>query len=633
MTALLVTALGGLAMMAGFVLVGLAAGTFTISELVNDAALRRTLAESPVFVPALIFILIGAFTKSAQAPFHFWLPGAMVAPTPVSTYLHAATMVKAGIFLLGRLAPMFADSGIWAPALVAFGLTTFFLGAWQAFRETDLKLMLARTTVSTLGLVTMLYGLGAADQDTLQVLSHAAYKGALFLVVGIVEHVAHTRDLRQLGGLRIELPLTFLACAGAALSMAGLPPFLGFLAKEAVYGALLESPVLQSAMLVRELVVVATVVANAFLFAVGFRILSGVFLGARAKMPAGPDDHRAVSRTPRLVPGHAPEEAHGESLLLWLPPLFLTALALGMGLLGATPLTGNFVNRFSSDPSAQLRVSLVPAHAGPFLLSLVTIALGVLLYKQRETVERLQRRLAAPTSMQSLWDSVLERVTDFAVAFSSFWQSGSLRWYFSGILGFFVLIALVALGRGGLSIGEASAGFGNLTWYEPLLCALMAASAVAVVRAQTRLAATIALTSNGFLVALMYVVYRSPDILLTQILIETVSTIFVLLVLFFMPVFRKDGPSPARTAQNGGIAAAVGVVMFLFVVLCTSPGFKETNTIAADYLSRSLTAGGQNAVNVIIVDFRAMDTQGEITVLVMVGLCVYGVLRSRRRTA
>ena len=228
------TALGGLAMMVGFVMVGVVTGTFSISELTHNEGLRGRLTASPLFLPALLLILAGAFTKSAQVPFHFWLPAAMVAPTPVSTYLHAATMVKAGIFLVGRMLPIFESSPVWSPIVITFGLATFVLGAYQSFRETDLKVILARTTLSTLGLVMMIYGLKAAEQDALQILNHAAYKGALFLVVGIVEHFTHTRDLTKLGGLKKDLPITFWVCVLAGLSMAGLPPFFGFVAKEIV---------------------------------------------------------------------------------------------------------------------------------------------------------------------------------------------------------------------------------------------------------------------------------------------------------------------------------------------------------------------------------------------------------------
>lgn len=615
-TALLVTALGGLAMVAGFVIVGQVTGTTSLSALATDPHVQRTLLGSPLAVPALLLVLLGAFTKSAQMPFHFWLPGAMVAPTPVSTYLHAATMVKAGVFLLGRMLPVFGAVWIWGPLVTTVGLATFWLGNYRAFREDDLKGLLAFTTVATLGAATMLYGLGAAELDALQLLSHATYKGALFLVVGIVEHAAHSRDLRVIGGLRTKLPITCAIAVLAGLSMAGLPPLGGFLAKEGAYAALLASPAFGDALAVRLACIAIVVLSNAFLFAATCKLVLGVFFGP---LRTAADTHHA---------------SHGETPGLWVPPavLALGALALGLGALGST--TEHLAATFSSDPGAHPHVALVPTHAGPLLLSLVTIALGAALYAGRAHVARIQEAASVWPEAQELWDGVIATTTAVATGFSARWQNGSLHWYFTAILVFTTGLAFFALERGGLSLQDATVDLGNLTWYGLALAGLLLAVTYCVVRATTRLAAAIGLTAVGFMVALVFVVYRSPDIVLTQILIETVSTIFVLLVLYFMPTFRDRVPSVWERTWKAGVSMAVGLLMFVLVVLATGPKFRETKNLGLDYLARSLTdAGGSNAVNVIIVDFRAMDTQGEITVLVVVGLCVYGLLRARRRAA
>ena len=614
-TALLVTALGGLAMVAGFLLIGQVTGTHRLSALTTDPSVQQALRASPVFVPALLLVLVGAFTKSAQVPFHFWLPGAMVAPTPVSAYLHAATMVKAGVFLLGRMLPVFGTAGVWFPILTAVGLATFWVGNYRAFRESDLKAILARTTVGSLGAFTLIYGLGAAQMDALQILTHAIYKGALFLVAGIVEHVAHSRNLRDLGGLRHRLPITFAIAVVAGLSMAGLPPLLGFVAKEGLYAELLTTPRLVGPAL-RFGVIAAVVGANAFLFAATCKLVFGVFLGAPRSQPAHGSDERR-------------NEPHGEPTGLWLPPAVLAVATLVLGLLALTPATEALARRFSSDPHGHVHVALVPSESGPLALSLLTIALGALLYAGRATVERLQGAFAVAPSMQRTWDAGLAAVTAAAESFSERWQNGSLHWYFSAALAFSVGLVFFGLAHGGISLGAATPGFSNVTWYGVALAGLLIANTWAVVSAKTRLAAALGLTGVGFLVALIFVVYRSPDIVLTQILIETVSTIFVLLVLYFMPVFRRRERRIGQTMWNVGLSLAVGLMMFVLVVLATS--FRETNNIGKDYLARSLTeAGGANAVNVIIVDIRAMDTQGEITVLVVVGLCVYGLLRARR---
>lgn len=608
LTALLVTALGGLTMMVGFIMVGLAGGTFSLAALTGTPALIQQVAASPLAVPALLCILVGAMTKSAQWPFHFWLPGAMVAPTPVSTYLHAATMVKAGIFLLGRFLPLFGAHPLWAAILVPIGLVTFLLGAVQALFDTDLKGILARTTVATLGLVTLLYGLGASAQDALQMFSHATYKGGLFLVVGIVEHAVHTRDIRRLGGLRSRMPVSFVLCAMGALSMAGLPPFFGFLAKEGLYADLLAGTPLAS-WLPGGLVLGLVVLANAFLFAVGCRLVSGIFLGR---------------------PSEAAAHAHESGPGLLLPPAVLVGASLALGVLA--PLTGELVSHFSSDPRAAVHLSLLPTHLGPLVLTLATIGLGAMLFAGRARLAAVRPAVQALPTAQQVWDRGMQLVTDAAIGYSRRWQSGSLRWYLAGCLVFAVGLSGVALQRGGITVLQVPISLQEMSWYGLTLCVMLGITAVTVARATTRLGAAIALTANGFLTALLFVVYRSPDILLTQILIETVSTIFLLLVLYHLPAFRDDGMPAIRRLVNLAVSVVVGFAMFSFVLLSTSPQFREVKNLAADYLTRSMAeAGGANAVNVIIVDFRAMDTNGEITVLVLVGLLAFGLLRARRK--
>jgi NADH:ubiquinone oxidoreductase subunit 5 (subunit L)/multisubunit Na+/H+ antiporter MnhA subunit len=610
LTALLITALGGLTMMIGFLIVGITTETFSLQLLTEQAAIRTRLTGSSLFTPALLLIVVGAMTKSAQWPFHFWLPGAMVAPTPVSTYLHAATMVKAGIFLLGRFLPIFGASPVWAGLLVPIGLGTFLLGAVQAFLDTDLKGILAKTTVATLGLVTMLYGLGLAGQDALQMFSHAMYKGALFLVVGIVEHATHTRDIRQLGGLRTKMPLTFVICLVAALSMAGVWPSFGFLAKEALYGDLLHGTPLASWVPGWMLLALA-VVANAFLFAVACRLVFGVFLGA-----ATPHAHHAHEASPGL----------------WVPAAILASLALVSGIVA--PATGRLVGHFSSAAGPELPLSLIPSHLPLLVLAALTFLLGTGIYVTRPAFARLREAISGRRTMQTLWDGLMDVVTAAAVGFSVRWQSGSLRWYLAGSLAFTVGLAGLALLRAGISVLHVPISLEEMTWYGLTLCGMLGFTAMLVARSTSRLGAAIALTSNGFLTALLFVVYRSPDILLTQILIETVSTLFLLLILYYMPPFRPEGLPPMRRLVNLAVSAAVGITMFSFVMLSTSPQFREVKNLAADYLTRSMAqAGGANAVNVIIVDFRAIDTNGEITVLVLVGLLVYGLLRARRKAA
>jgi NADH:ubiquinone oxidoreductase subunit 5 (subunit L)/multisubunit Na+/H+ antiporter MnhA subunit len=539
----------------------------------------------------------------------------MVAPTPVSTYLHAATMVKAGVFLLGRIHPFFAASPLWAPILVTVGGVSMTLGALQALREVDMKAILARTTASALGAITFGYGIGAMHEDSLPILNHALYKGALFLVAGMVEHHAHTRRLDQLGGLGRELPVAFVACALAALSMAGFPPLFGWVAKDAAYAALFASPYLAAHPLLRLLALAASLATSAALVAVAGKLVIGPFL-----RPAPPASHAAHDAAPPVP--------------LWPAPLLLALCALGLGLGSAGHAPAALVARTASAPGGHVHVDLLPA-AGPALwASLAALALGVVTYLRRETVERALGRLAVLPRADAAWDRALDAITRGAEAYSKRWQNGSLRWYLAA-----TVLALPAAcwwaGRAGASgYGGIVVNLAELPWYGFVFCMLLVVATLTAVTARTRLGAAIATTTIGFLVSMLFVVYRSPDILLTQLLIETVSTIFVLLVLVFLPPFRRqDLTAPARFVHVA-VAALFGITITLLLLMAMTPGLREPDNIATrpgGLLSLALAeGGGQNAVNVIIVDIRALDTTGEITVLVTVCLCVYGLLRTRR---
>jgi len=620
--ALLVTALGGLVMSVGFLLVGQLAGTFSLSAISSDPGRIADILASPLGGTALLCILGGAFTKSAQFPFHFWLPRAMVAPTPVSAYLHAATMVKAGVFLIGRMLPIFGDSPLWTPVLVTVGTTSMLLGAWQSSREHDLKAILARSTGATLGLIVLLYGLRAADQDALQMLSHALYKGALFLVVGIVEHRTHTRDLRELGGLGRRMPVVFAVFAVAALSLAGVPPLLGFLSKESFFAAVLNAPL---APLAKAVVMSASLAAAGFLAAAAWRMTTGIFLGASSATPADAHD-----------PHHSHNEARAEPLLVG-PPLVLASAAAALGLLGATPWTGEMVSHFSSRTAAHLHLSLAPHPGGPLYASLAVFALAALLHSCRGPLASAADRLRGMPSADALWDGAITTIMHAGERFSRRWENGMLRWYLGATLATLPLLSYWTLGKVGLSFRDIRVSLADVSWYGVLCCAMLGVATIAAVRARTRLAAAITTTIVGFIVAMIFVVYRSPDILLTQVLIETVSTIFLLLVLLHLPPFHLPDLSAGSRLLNAAVSAAVGLCVTGLLLLAMTPGLRETDNIATrpgGLLAQALSeGGGSNAVNVIIVDIRAGDTTGEITVLVVVGLCIFGLIRSRRRTA
>jgi len=613
--ALQVTALGGLVMSVGFLLIGQVTGTFSLSALASDPAHARALLASPLGACALLCVLCGACTKSAQVPFHFWLPQAMVAPTPISAYLHAATMVKAGVFLVGRMVPLFADSPLWFPLLAGIGGVSMVLGAYQATRETDLKAILARTTGSTLGMLFMLYGIGNASQDALGMLNHALYKGALFLVAGIVDHHAHTRDIRKLGGLRHALPVPFAVAALAAASMAGLPPLLGFVAKESLFEGLMHAPLLAAHPVARVLVLLATLVTGALLVATAWRFVAEVFLGS-----------------PRDAAKHSGSGAGALSIA----PLVLAAGALGLGLATPSGLTARIGELGSSRPEP-LHLALVPHLGWPLAASVAALLLGVLAYRGREALAAWGRRLAVLPPAARVWQSALDAVMALGDAYSRRWENGSLRWYLAATSLCVPLLVGYALARLGLSYRAIGVTLQDLSPYGALFCGLIVLAAIAATRATTRLAAAIASSAVGFLVAMVYVVYRSPDILLTQILIETVSTIFMLLLLVHLPRFPRRDLGRGAQLLNAGIAASVGLTVSVLLLLAMTPGLRETDNLATrpgGLLSLALAeGGGTNAVNVIIVDIRALDTNGEIMVLVAVGLCIFGLLRTRRRAA
>lgn len=612
-TALQVTALGGLVMSVGFLLLGQIAGTFSISTIAGDPQIVARIVGAPLGTAALLLILCGAFTKSAQVPFHFWLPGAMVAPTPISAYLHAATMVKAGVFLVGRMEPIFGTAPLWLPVLVGIGALTMLLGAYHATRQRDLKAMLAYTTASALGSLFVMYGLRGTALDGLQILNHALYKGALFLVVGIVEHHTHTRSIDRLGGLRHALPLPFAAALLASLSMAGIPPLLGFIAKESSAALIMHHGVLSQHPLSQYLLMAAVTISSALLTVTAYRVTVNVFLG-----PARVADHTQ----------------HHERDTMWLSPLVLATGALLLGLAGAGTFTAHLTAAIASRPDTHAHVSLIPHVGIELALWAATLLLAAVFTRLPQlSADHGAPALRTPTAAE-IWNAGVTGIASVGDAFSRTWENGSLRWYLAGTV--LTLPALVAItfAAGGISHTAITAHLQDVSWIGLLFCALLAFGALATVRAQTRLAAAIASSSVGFLVAMLYVVYRSPDILLTQILIETVSTIFVLLVLLHLPGFPQRDLTPPARMVNATIAGSVGLVVTMLLLLAMTPGLRETDNIATragGLLSQALAiGGGANAVNVIIVDIRALDTNGEITVLVVVGLCVVGLLRTRR---
>ncbi len=597
--ALLVTGSGGLALMAGVLLMGQIGGSFEISALASDNA---ALHGHHLYPLVLALVFAGAFTKSAQVPFHFWLPAAMEAPTPVSAYLHSATMVKAGVYLLARFSPVLGGSDIWLYVVTGFGAATMLASAYQALYQTDLKKILAYSTVSVLGTLTMLIGLGnklAIQAAMVFLMAHVLYKAALFLVAGSIDHETGTRDVRQLGGLRKTMPIICAGAAIGALSMAGLPPFFGFVGKEALYEALTHDNML---------VTVVGVLTSMLLFAVAW--LAGIrpFSGEET---------------------HTPKHPHDPPWTMWLGPVFLGCLSVLFGLMPALP------EKLLSAAAGSVLGKEAPMHLAlwhgfnPLLaLSLATFALGVLVYLNRATLLRVTEfALPVVSRGPSCWYASWLRFLNWSAAGQTrMIQNGYLRLYLATIMTVTAVLAWYTV-LAQADIGVIEFKWGEIRIHEWVLGIVTLVASIATVRAQTFLRAVMALGVVGYSVALFFVLYGAPDLAMTQFLIETLSLILFVFVFYYMPPFKRFS-TRGVIMRHVAIGTAVGALFTLLVLVATSVQWHPT---ISTYFSQNsyLMGQGRNIVNVILVDFRGFDTLGEITVLAVAGIGVYSLIRLR----
>ncbi|MGL1834246.1 hydrogen gas-evolving membrane-bound hydrogenase subunit E [Rhodocyclaceae bacterium SMB388] len=598
--ALLITGGGGLALLAGLVLLGIAGEGWRFSEIDIGAVEASTL-----YYGIMVLVLIGCFTKSAQVPFHLWLPNAMNAPTPVSAYLHSATMVKAGIYLLARLNPVMGGEMGWSTTLVVFGATTAIVGAVLAIRQTDLKRLLAYTTVTVLGQLTMLIGTNTTyglQAFVLYLLAHSLYKGALFMAVGAVDHSTGTRELSRLGGLIKAMPLTGAAVALAAFSNAGLPPFFGFIAKEFAYAGLIQMG------MTGWVVTVAMIVTNALLLAAAGLIFIRTFLGPQ---------------------GHYPREPHEVSVPMWLGPMLL---AIGGFLLGAwnhwpeTWLVNAAVQAVSRG-DVDVRLYLWGGVTPALITSLITVALGVVFYRFRHQVRlHIARwRVFWGVSGDLIWDRFLKRVFELAALTASGFQHGSLRLHLtllSLVLSSVVFVSLAVGGSALFARGEYASL--NVAAVMGSLLALAGASAAAVMRG--RLALVASLGASGLGLALFFLAANAPDVATTQLMVETLTVVFLAYVLRSLPAI----PRVAEEAAGSRVAHVLISVLFgvaVAVALLVAVNVPLAGNIADWYVQNSYPGGkGGNVVNVILVDFRAFDTLGEIVVVALAALAAATLL-------
>ncbi len=602
--ALVVTGGGGLCLLAGLVFLWNITGVTQLSLLVH---LENGLRESPFYLAALVLVLAGAFTKSAQFPFHFWLPNAMEAPTPVSAYLHSATMVKAGVYLLMRLNPVMGQTPAWEILLPFFGGITLISGTLLAVRQTDLKLMLAYTTMASLGLLVMLTGFGAphaVEAAVLYLIAHSLFKGALFMVAGTVDHETGTRDLTKLAGLRAAMPITFGAALLAALSMGGLPLFFGFLAKEEIYTAL-------AAGNPRAVFFTGLAVAgNALMFAIAFAVGLKPFLGPRIETPKHPHEGPAA---------------------LWLGPVVLAAL----GLLAA--LFSGLAHRYVSSPMASaitdqkvtVDITSMPHLGLPLMLSIITMVLGALVYWRLDTARALMVR-----ALENLgpgpdrgFDRLICGLVRLSVAVTRFVQPGRLEIYITAT---FILLALTLLVPP-LVFGElpgVPAWPQNLLVQEAAFLLIALIGILAVVRATDRLTAIVSLGIQGFAVAVIFLLFGAPDLSFTQFMVETLSVVILALVMTRLRLSPRDHRPVGQMLFDAVVATACGLGFTLLLMKSVEAPFDNLLTDFFNAYSKTI-AHGANVVNVIIVDFRGTDTLGEIAVVMITGLAVLALIRVR----
>ncbi|WP_409298912.1 Na+/H+ antiporter subunit A [Peribacillus sp. SCS-26] len=626
---MIITVLGGLAILAGILLLYVMTGTFSIAEIIGMA---DTIQEHSLFVPALLCFLLGAFTKSAQFPFHIWLPDAMEAPTPVSAYLHSATMVKAGIYLVARMTPVFAESGLWMWLVAGFGMATLLWGSFFAVKQNDLKGILAYSTISQLGLIMSLLGVGAAALNepyigesyyvaaltaaVFHLINHATFKGSLFMAAGIIDHETGTRDIRKLGGLINLMPITFTISLVGSFSMAGLPPFNGFLSKEMFFTGMLRAAELSIFSFEKWgiLLPVFAWIASVFTFVYSMRLLFKTFTG-------------------KLQEEKLPKKPHEAPLGLLLPPVVLASMALILGL---------FPNILSQTIIAPALHSIMPEASGrgetfavhisfwhgfkPELFMTIGVAvIGTILVITLRRWENIYSAFGGKLSR--LYDSGLAHTESGAHRLTRGYMDRSTRSHLVYIFSFFILILALTF-----YIKEAwfldTEFFAPVRLYEVILVVIISLTSLTILFVRSRLTSIILLGTVGYTMALFFVLFRAPDLALTQLVIETVSVSLFLLCFYHLPKIKQTEERMRFRIRKAIISAGVGILVTLMAISAYS--YRHFEPISRYYIENTYKkAGGENMVNVILVDFRGFDTLFEICVLGIASLGIFAMIKLR----
>ncbi|MED4205690.1 Na+/H+ antiporter subunit A [Neobacillus mesonae] len=622
--AMLITIAGGLAMLAGLILLSIMADTYSVREMMSMA---QEIASHKLFLPAMILLLLGAFTKSAQFPFSIWLPDAMEAPTPISAYLHSATMVKAGIYLVARFTPVFGGSAEWFWLVTGAGIVTLLYGSLNAVQQKDLKALLAYSTISQLGLIMSLLGLGSAalyyrteNESSVyafavaaaifHLINHSTFKGSLFMVIGIIDHEAGTRDLRRLGGLAALMPVSFTLAIIGSFAMAGLPPFNGFLSKEMFFTSvltLIEQPVFGAKTLAVLIPIIAWA-ASVFTFIYCMILVFKTFTGK-----------------------HHPEKldkpVHEAPLGMLIPPMILAALVIGIF------FVPNVIADYFLKPAL---AAVVPAQTGldikisawhgwntEVFMTTGVIACGALLYRSLKKWSPVYQLYPKGFTLNHAYNLVLQGMEDLSLKITKRYMTGFVRDYLVYI--FFIII--LVLGGAMWLLGGTSFNFSKnapVNAFEVGMVIGMIMAVLTVLLAKLRLTAIIALGALGFLVSLLFVVFRAPDLALTQLVVETVTTVLFLLCFYHLPELQKEKSRISFKLTNLVISLGVGSVFTVLALSANNHRFSET--ISSFFEDSYTLAGAKNMVNAILVDFRGLDTMLEILVLCIAGLGVFTLI-------
>lgn len=625
---MLITVFGGLAMFAGFLMLYVMTGTFSIREIWSQVG---DISGQTLFIPAMLLILLGAFTKSAQFPFHIWLPDAMEAPTPVSAYLHSATMVKAGLYLVARFSPVFAGQHEWFWIVSGVGLITLIYGSIQAMKQTDLKALLAYSTISQLGLIMGLLGMGSAASfytgeqavfytaattaALFHLINHAIFKGSLFMVVGIVDHETNTRDLRKLGGLVSLMPVTFTLALIGSFSMAGLPPFAGFLSKEMFFTAVLNIRQLDifSPGAFFTIFPVLAWIASIFTFAYSMIMVFHTFFG-------------------KYQPEKLDKKPHEAPFGLLLPPVILALLAV---------ITGFFPNILSGTLIVPGMNAIHPelAASSPFYvniyfwhgftaevwMTLGVILLGIIVYRVYGRFSLVDKEWRSGLTLTQVYDGSIRLVEGLSRAVTGLYMTGSMRHYLMYI--FTLIIAVVGgtmLYSEGITFGQGS--YAPVTFFEVVAVLVLLTGALAVPFAKSRVSAILLTGMVGYMVTLLFILFRAPDLALTQMIVEVVSVTLFLLCFRHLPKLKREKVKLRVKVPRLIIALGFGITMTL--VALAALGSSPFESISTYYVENSYKlGGGKNIVNVLLVDFRGFDTMFEITVLGLASLAIYSMIK------